>query len=113
MALADGLMQDAVGGAHGVRINRVRAQFIRVAHCYVPDAVQPSGRPIDAHIAPGTTLVPRADEHQETADCVGPELADEIVRVHHVSPALAHLLMVRAQDYTLVVQPQERLVIVD
>ena len=58
----------------------------------------------------GPPLIPRADEHEEAAHGVRSNLAHHVVGIDYVAPALAHLLVVGAQDHALVEQPQERFV---
>ena len=120
MALAHGLVQKPLCLPHGLfplcaRLRCVAAvvQPGGVALQDVPDPVEPPGHAVDSDIAPGAALVPGADEHQETADGIGAQLGDDLVRIDHVAAALAHLLVVFTQDYTLVVQAEERFVEMD
>ena len=79
----------------------------------VPDAVEEAGDAADAGRAPRPALIPRAHEHQEEPDGVGPVAPDEFVRVLNVAAALAHPLAVGAEDLALVEEPLERLAFVD
>ena len=107
VALADGLMQDALGGAHGVRVGRMGVQFAGVVSGQAPDPVEPAHHAVAALVAPGAALVPGADEHQKAAHGVGAHLPHHIVRVDHIAAAFAHLFVILPQDDALVEQPQK------
>ena len=113
VALADGLVQDALGFAHRRRVGGAVVKLRRVVFHQAPGAVQPAHHAVDAFVAPRAALVPGPDEHQEAADGVSAHLSDHVVGVHHVAAALAHLLVVAAEDDTLVEQAQEGLVDVE
>ena len=113
VTLAHRLMQQPGGVADSVFVHVSAGQMLRVPDGDVPHPVKPTGGSVDADIAPGPSLVPRADEHQEAAHRVGAQLADHVVGIHDVAPALAHLLVVFSQDDALVEQPQERFFEID
>src|SRR5919199_6702429 len=65
---------------------------------------------LNAARVPWPALCPRTDEHQIAAQNIGAVTVHELLRVHHVAAALAHLLRVLAEYDALVKQPRHRLV---
>ena len=110
VALADRLMQNPQGIPYRLPVGGRRRQVLRIPLHKHPHPVKPPRHPVNPHIAPRPALVPRANEHQETAHRVGPHQSHHIIRVDHIAPALAHLFVVRPQNHPLVEQAQKGLV---
>src|ERR671921_340843 len=66
-------------------------------------ASAPDGSPV-----PGSALIPGSYEHQEAAQGIRAVAVYEVLRVHNIAAALAHLLRVLAEDDPLVEEPVKR-----
>src|SRR5690606_13062419 len=79
---------------------------------HVPDAPQPAAIALDAGAGPRSAQFPTTEENDVCANCVSTITSNQIIRVDHVTPALAHFFAVFAQNHALVAQLQHGLIAV-
>src|SRR5918998_1151076 len=103
------LLDQAVRPA--LQLRRICLAARGVPSCHEREgAPEPARDTLYALAVPGTALVPRTDEHQETPESIGAEAVYVLLRVDHVASALAHLLPVGSEYVPLVAKAGHRLV---
>ncbi len=89
----------------------VRCRILRQAapSTHVPRSLEKSAHPFEPARLPWLHLLQRPHEHFVDAQCVRSVSPHDVVRIDDVAARLAHLLVVLAEDHSLVHELEERL----